>query len=116
VKAWWNEKAWPWLKKWGAWILGGIALVLGSGWLWNTYKGKLGRVKDKLAVAEALKEREKLQAVRTEIAARVGEKDEAIEQIDRQLEANARKFAEAHEGGEDLTDEELLEEFARQGL
>ena len=92
MKTWWNEKAWPWLKKWGAWILGGIALVFGSGWLWNTYKGKLGRVKgklgrvkDKLAVAEALKEREKLQAVRTEIATRVGEKDDAIEQIDRCL-------------------------------
>ena len=113
---WWKTKAWPWLKKWGAAILGGIVAILGAVLLFKTYKGKLGKVKDELAIAEAIKEIGKLQGVRSAIEERVGEKDEAIGIIDHKLAENRRRIVEAHEGGEDLTDEEVLEEYARLGI
>ena len=113
---WWKEKAWPWLRKWGALILGIIAVIFGAGWLYKTYKGRLGKVKDELAIAEATKEIGKLRATRIEVAARVGEKDEAMGVIDHKLKENKRIIIEAHEGGENLSDEEVLEEFAHLGI
>lgn len=114
------KSAWAWLKKWGAWLFGGIAAVLlavlGGGWLWRRKTRELGRVKDRLAVAEATKRRAHLQGVREEIKRQVGEDDEAISEIDDQLKTNAREIADAHEGGKDMTDEEVLDELARLGL
>lgn len=115
MKTWWTDKAWPWFKKGGMALVGLLAILLGLRWLFRT-KGRLGRVKDKLAIAEATKEIEKLQAVRDAVEERVGEKDEAIQSIDRQLVENKRRIIDAHEGGEELTDEEMLEEFDRLGI
>tara|TARA_Y100000310_G_scaffold250210_1_gene256395 strand:+ start:182 stop:529 length:348 start_codon:yes stop_codon:yes gene_type:complete len=113
---WWKEKAWPWLKKWGGWILGALVAILTLGLVAKAYKGRLGKVKDELAIAEATKEIGKLQEVRAAIEERVGEKDEAIDIIDHKLAENRRRIIEAHEGGEDLTDDEVLEEYAHLGI
>jgi len=108
-------KVWAWLKKWGAVILGGLAVLLGAGWLWKTYKGKLGKVKDKLAVAEATKKIAALRATREVLKERVGEKDEAMANIERLLVVNQRRLVAAHAGGEGLSDEEMLSELALRG-
>ncbi len=107
-----------WFKKWWKWLLAGLGAlfaILTAGIIIHQRR-RLGRVKDELVVSEALKEVEKLRAVRAEIVDRVGEKDEAIAVIDEQLAENKRKIIEAHEGGENLSDEEVLEEFAQLGI
>lgn len=113
------KAAWEWTKKWGGLLFGAIAAVLlavlGAGWLWRRKKAEVGALKDALAVVEATKEIERLRALRGEVAARVGEKDQAVEEIDAQLADNKRKIVEAHEGGENLTSEEVSEAFARLG-
>lgn len=113
---WWKETAWPWLKKWGGWILGGLVAILTLGLVTKAVHSRLGKVKDELAIAEATKKIGELRATRVQIEERVEEKDEALAVIDRQLAENRRRIIEAHEGGEDLTDEEVLEEFARLGI
>jgi hypothetical protein len=109
------KKAWEWIKKWGAALAGVLLLFLGAGWLWRRQQAKIGKLKDRLAVEEATKKIEQLRAVRAELVERVGEKDEAIAEVDEQLYANKWKIIEAHEGGQGLTDDEMLEEFARLG-
>ena len=108
-----------WLKKWGRVVLmvalGTLFTLLGSGWLWNKYKGKLGKVKDQLAVAEATREIASLRATREVLKERVGVKDEAYAIIDKRLVDNRRKLVEAHAGGEGLSDEEMLSELALRG-
>lgn len=109
-------EVWGTIKKWGAAIAAGLLFLIGMGWLWRRKQRELGALKDELAVANATKEISRLTAVREETAKQVGEKDQAIEEIDAQLAANKRAIVEAHEGGEGLTDEEMLAAFARLGL
>lgn len=106
-------KVWAWLKRWGAAVAGGLLFLLGAGWLWRRKASELGRVKDELAVERAKSAIARLEGVREEVKRQVGEKDEAIEQIDRQLLENKRAIVEAHEHGEGLSDEEVLEAFRR---
>lgn len=109
------KKAWAWIKKWGAAILGALLVVLGGGWLWRRHKRKVGEVKDKLAVAVATKRIERLRGERVQLAARVGEKDEKIEDLDKKIASNKRMIIEAHEYGEGLDDEDIEREFERLG-
>lgn len=106
-----------WFKKWWKWILaaaGVLFAILTAGIIVRQVRS-LGKVKDQLAIAEATKEIEKLRAVRQEIAARVGEKDEAIEVVDEKLAANRRQIIEAHENGQGMSDEEVDAAFAALG-
>lgn len=114
------KKAWTWIKKWGGVVFGSLAavllLLLGGGWLWRRKQAELGAVKDELAVERAKRDIERLRATRKEVARQVGEKDEAIAEIDRQLAKNRRKLADAHEGGENLTDEQVEAALERLGI
>jgi uncharacterized protein HemX len=105
-----------WLKKWGAAIAGVLLVILGAGWLWRRQQARIGKLKDRLAVEEATKKIGELRVLREEVKDRVGEKDEAIADLDRQLLDNQRRIIEAYEGGEGLSDEEMLEEFRRLGI
>lgn len=109
------KKAWDWVKRWGAFLFAGLLVLMGAGWLWRRRTAELGRVQNELAVARAQKEIARLQGQRDEVALRVGEKDEKVEEIDKQLAANRRKIVEAHEHGQGLSDEEVEVAFARLG-
>lgn len=109
------KKLWQWLKKWSAVILGALLAIVGGGWLWQRHKRKVGRLKDRLAVAEATKEIERLRGEREQLSERVGDKDEEISKIDDEIKRNKRKIVEAHEQGEGLSDDEIEQEFANLG-
>lgn len=112
----WLQRAWAWIKKRWAPIFGAIVVVGGgvAGAYWLRRRA-LGRVQDELAVARAQKEIARLRGVRDEVARRVGEKDEVIEEIDSQLADNRRQIVEAHENGKGLNDEEVLRAFEALG-
>lgn len=98
-----------WLRKWGVWLLGLAAVLLGAGWLWNRHRNALGRVRDKLEVAEATKEIAYLRAQREAVAARVSETDEAVLELDRRIVMQKERLLAAHEVDEDLSDEEVAD-------
>jgi hypothetical protein len=108
-------KVWEWIKKWGAALAGLLLLLLGAGWLWNRQQQRLGKLKDRLALVEAMKDIDTLRALRVEIEDRTEENTEAIETLDQKILESKRKIVEAHVGGEGLSDEEMLSEFERLG-
>jgi uncharacterized protein HemX len=108
-------KAWAWLKKWGLVLLALLLSLVGAAWVLNRQKSKLGQLRDELAVAEATQAIAALRARREEVAARVGEQDVEIQEIDGQLADNQRKIVEAYEGGAGLSAEEVAAELARLG-
>lgn len=111
----WYARAWAWLKKWGAWLLGGLVTVLlavlTGGWWLRRQREQLAAARDEATIAAARAEVERLEAVRAEVEDRVGEKDEAIEQIDSQIRAQKERAVRAAGAGEGLSDAELAERF-----
>lgn len=101
------KKALDWIKRWGA-AIGGLAIVLiGAGWLWQRQRNALGKVKDRLAVAEATKEIAALRARRQAVADRLGEINPMVEELDAEIAAQRLLVLEAHEVDPGLSDEEV---------
>lgn len=108
------KRVWDALKKWGAAILAALLFAVGAGWLWNRRKAR--RIADALAVEKATKEIERLRATRAQLVERLGEKDEAIEEIDAAIEDNKADIVAAHEDFEEMTTDEVADVFRRLGL
>lgn len=108
------SKAWAFLRRWGAVILAALLVFAGSGWLWNRRRAR--RVADQLAVEKATREIARLRAVREQLVERIGEKDEAIAEIDAKIEENRADIIAAHENFEEMSDEEVADVFRRLGL
>jgi predicted RNA polymerase sigma factor len=108
------KRVWDALKKWGAAILAALLFVVGAGWLWNRRKAR--RIADALAVEKATKEIERLRATRAQLVERLGEKDEAIEEIDAAIEDNKADIVAAYEDFEEMTTDEVADVFRRLGL
>lgn len=109
------KKTWEVLKKWGLAIAAGLLFLLGAGWAWRRKQAKLGALKDELAVARALEERNVLKAKREEIAARRGEVAAEVVALDEMIAQSTREIVDAYEGGSEIPDEELEDAFASLG-
>jgi len=108
------KKVWEILRRWGAVILAALLVVFGAGWVWNRRRSR--RVADQLAVEKATKEIERLRAIREQLAERLGEKDEAIAEIDASIEENKADIIAAYEDFERMSDDEVADVFRRLGL
>lgn len=108
------SKAWSLVKRWGAAILAALLFVAGAGWVWNRRKAR--RIADELAVEKATREIARLRAVREQLVERLGEKDEAIAEIDASIIDNQADIIAAHENFEEMTDDEVADVFRRLGL
>ena len=114
------KKAWEWLKKWGGAILGALVAllltILTLGWYARRKdqqiadaKKEAAAARDEATIAEAKREIDTLRATRVEVAKRVGEKDEAIAEIDRRLAIHEDKLlVAANKDTESLSDEERI--------
>lgn len=107
------KKVLDWIKRWGG-AIGGLAIVvIGAGWLWRRQQNALGKVKDKLAVAEATKAIARLQGQREEVAKRVGETDMLVEELDAEIALQRQRVIDAHEVDPDLSEEEVAARLRR---
>ena len=109
-------KAWEFIKKWGAALLGIVLLILGAGWLWSRYRNKLGMIRDELTVTKARAKIDELRAVRTEVERHSTHKDEEIAAIDQQIAEQKRAIVEAHEHGLGLKPEEIEDAYRSLGF
>jgi hypothetical protein len=110
------NKVWAFLKRWGAALAGLLLALLGAGWMWKRKQAEIARLKDQAAVDRALKDMEGLRAVRERVAKEEGTTAAQITVIDESLAENRRKIVEAHEGMENLKDDEVEEAFHRLGF
>ncbi len=97
------RRALDWLKRWRGAMQGVVLVVLGAGWLWRRERGKrldaeaeaeVARLKEKVATAKA---------VRDQLLKEVGEDDQAIGQLDVQIDANEHEILTHYEQTEGLT-------------
>lgn len=105
------KKAWAWLKRWGALILGILVTILTLGLVGRHVAKKLGKLRDEKQLAEATAEVKRLEAVRAEVHDRVGAEDAAVAILDNQIAEQKRRAVSAFVGGEGLSDEELEDAF-----
>jgi hypothetical protein len=110
------KKVWAWFKKAGVWIAMALLALVGAGWLWRTQKGKLGAVRDQLAVEKASSRVKELRAQREILKEQDAEAVEEIAKIDEELADNQLAIRDAFENGADATEEEIDAELARLGL
>lgn len=114
-QAWWQRSA-SWIKS--RWEIALIlcTAVIGTVWGWITARRKKELAEGQRAaeIAEALSEKDALEARREEVAARVEEKDEAILEIDDRIRAQKRRVLKASgEPARAYTDKELEDAFRR---
>ena len=110
------KKTWLFLKRWGLALFGVLAAIVTLGLYARHKQRELGAVKDELEIANATKEMARLRAQREMLAPQVKENDAVIEDLDSQMVRQKRRIIEAHENGRGLTDEEVVDEFARLGF
>ena len=110
------KAVWSWLKKAGVWIAMALLALVGLGWLWRTQKGKLGKLRDQLAVEKATSRVKELQAERSVLKEQDAGSVLEIARIDEELAHSRSEIRDAFENGADATEEEIDEELARLGL
>lgn len=110
------KKVWEWLKSAGVWIAMALLALVGAGWMWRRQKGKLGALKDQLAVEKATTRVKELRMERTMLKEQDAESVLEIARIDEALDHNRNEIRAAFENGADATEEEIDEELARLGL
>lgn len=106
---------WATIKRWGAAIAGALLVLMGAGWLWRRQKSKLGKALDETALAEARRKMDTLRATREEISRQVTETDDAIVALDQEIRRHKREILILHEGGTEVSDEELNDVFKTLG-
>lgn len=111
-----DEGWWKKLKNAGVWIAMAILALVGLGWLWRTQKGKLGKLRDQLAVEKASSRVKELRAERSVLKEQDADNVLEIARIDEDLAHNRSEIRNAFEKGADATEEEIDEELARLGL
>jgi uncharacterized protein HemX len=99
-------------------LAGLLALLAGGGAAFAYHrrqKRKLGELRDRVAVEQAKGQIDALRASREELEDLLPAKDKTIRFLDGEIQKNKRRIAEAHEGGEGLSDAEVDEELRRLG-
>ena len=74
------------------------------------------QAEDKVLVAQAENEIARLRGMRGEIEKGIGEKDEAILIVDRQISTQREIIEDRMRTGAGMSDEEIAAEFARMGM
>lgn len=108
------KKAWAWIKKWWGALVGVALLLLGAGWAWD--RRRVGKLKDELAVKTAQARLAKMEAKRAANEALAEDRTEQIERLDKRIMEEKRNIINAFEGGEKLSDKEMLRELSRMGI
>lgn len=111
----WLKNAWAWIRKHGAIVLGGLALLLGAYIIWRRYHDKLGSLSDALEVERARREIATLQERRDQLVARADSRALEVAAIEQEIVAQQRRAVEATYRVEAMTDEEVVEAFGRLG-
>lgn len=111
----WYEKVGAWLRRWWGALAGLLLALAGLVGVILVQRRQLANEADRARVAEGLSRVRELRARREEVAAQVGAVSADVARIDEQLRESKRRILDLHEGGPDVPDDQLDEEFARLG-
>lgn len=104
-------KIWGWLKKWGAWLIGGLVTLLTFGFIFRKHWREKLHKRDLQQLEDAENQLAYLNGLRDEITERAGEEDQAIQSIDEQIEKQRERIRETMQLGAGLSAEEIAREF-----
>ena len=108
------RRAWAWLKGRWQWLLLGATLLFGG--LFVRERRILGKVRDELALARAKKEVARLEGERAAVGEYAETVGAEIARIDAEIHEARLRAVRAHEGGEELRGEALLDAFKELGF
>lgn len=109
VWTWLRSRAWPWL-------VSTALLLLGAGWLWRRRAAKREREVQQRVDLQTIRDRVTMLREQRRQLEQANVADEiAVKRIDIALEENRQELERAHNVGE-LSDAEVMEEFARLGF
>jgi hypothetical protein len=106
------DKVCKWLKKYGGFFIGGILVILGTGWIYQ--RRVTLNVRDDLKVQRVKTKVAELQSVSNRLEEMNEEDEVIIAEIESQREEIKQEIEEAHEVS-GMTDEEVLSAFADLG-
>lgn len=108
------RRLWTWLKGRWQWLLLGATLLFGG--LFVRERRILGKVRDELALARAKREVARLEGERAAVSKYADTVEAEIERIDAEIHEARLRAVRAHEGGEELRGEALLDAFKELGF
>ncbi len=111
------QGALAWLKKWGGWIAGIVVAILSFGLIRQRRENerKLKRATLAAVVSEAESRIAVLKEHRAKVVEKLDEDHSLVRVIDQKLAANKRAIVESYEGNDELSDEQVEDEFANLG-
>ena len=110
------KKTVDWIKSHLITILFTIIGILGAGIAWKYHRKRIDELKDRADILEAQSNIKSLNIQRTAAEKAVEKSEELTKIIDKKLLENKRHIVEALEYSEPLSDEQILNEFAKLGI
>lgn len=112
----WLNKAWSWVKRWGAFLFGALLFVMGGSWFYRRERRKRLDAEARAQAADLKESIRNAKATRTRLLQEDQEQEPLIMRLDAKIRENERVLIELHEDNTaEMTTDEIRERLSQLG-